>query len=83
MDAAGEFVDVRALAAEVEDADLGIGYTTIEPRLRVWLWKGMSASASGKPMIESVWNIYGDIYNTARGFPEPWEELLTLFLQYR
>jgi hypothetical protein len=32
-----EFIDVGALASEVEDADLGIGYTTVESRLRVGL----------------------------------------------
>jgi len=37
VDAAGELVDVGALAAQVEDADLGIGHTTVEARLRVWL----------------------------------------------
>jgi len=37
MDAQGEFIDVGALAAEVEDADLGIGNTTIEAGLGIWL----------------------------------------------
>lgn len=30
MDAAGEFVDVGALAAEIEDADLGVWHTAVE-----------------------------------------------------
>ena len=30
VDAEREFIDVRTLAAEVEDTDLGIGDTTIE-----------------------------------------------------
>jgi hypothetical protein len=35
MDAEGEVVDVGALAAEIEDADLGVRYTTVEPALGV------------------------------------------------
>lgn len=38
MDAAREFVDVRALAAKVEDTDLWIRHTTVEAGLRVWLY---------------------------------------------
>ena len=30
MDAEGEFIHVGALAAQVEDADFGIGHTTVE-----------------------------------------------------
>jgi len=37
VDAEREFVDVRTLAAKVEDADLGVGHTTVEARLGVWL----------------------------------------------
>ena len=37
MDAQGEFIDGGTLAAEVEDADLGIGNTTIEARLWIRL----------------------------------------------
>jgi hypothetical protein len=37
VDAQGELVDVRTLSAKVEDADLGIRYTTVEPRLGVRL----------------------------------------------
>ena len=32
-----ELIDGRALAAEIEDADLGIWHTAVEARLRVWL----------------------------------------------
>jgi hypothetical protein len=32
-----EFVDIGTLASEIEDADLRVGYTTVETRLRVWL----------------------------------------------
>ena len=39
MDAQGEVVNLRTLAAEIEDADLGVGDTTVEPRLRVRLEK--------------------------------------------
>jgi hypothetical protein len=35
VDAEGEVVDVRLLAAEIEDADLGVRYTTVEPALGV------------------------------------------------
>jgi hypothetical protein len=37
VDAEREVVDGRALTAEVEDADLGVRHTTVEPRLRVRL----------------------------------------------
>ena len=37
VDAERELVDVRALAAKVEDTDLGVGHTTVEAGLRVWL----------------------------------------------
>jgi len=37
VDAEGELIDSRALAAEVEDADLRVGYTAVEARLGVWL----------------------------------------------
>ena len=30
MDAEGEFVDIGLLAAEIEDSNLGIWYTTVE-----------------------------------------------------
>lgn len=38
VDAAGELVDICALAAEVENADLRVGHTTVEAGLRVWLY---------------------------------------------
>jgi hypothetical protein len=37
VDAQGELVDVRTLPAKVEDTDLGVRYTTVEPRLGVRL----------------------------------------------
>lgn len=37
MDAEREFIDVRTLAAKVEDADFGVWYTTVEAGLWVWL----------------------------------------------
>lgn len=37
MNAQGEVVDVGTLATEIEDANLGVGYTTVEARLRVRL----------------------------------------------
>ncbi len=41
VDAAREVVDVGALAAEIEDSDLGVGHTTVEARLGVRLWRSM------------------------------------------
>jgi hypothetical protein len=35
-----EFIDVSALASEIEDTDLGIGDTTVESRL----WVGLQSS---------------------------------------
>jgi len=39
VDAEREVIDGSALAAEIEDADLGVGHTTVEARLRVRLGK--------------------------------------------
>lgn len=44
MDAERELVDVGLLATEIEDANLGVGYTTVEARLRVRL---LSMTVSG------------------------------------
>jgi len=37
VDAERKFIDVGALSAQVEDADLGVGDTTVEPGLRIRL----------------------------------------------
>ena len=37
MDAEREVIDLGALSAQIEDSDLGIGDTTVEPGLRVRL----------------------------------------------
>lgn len=37
VDAEGEFIDVGTFAAQVENADFGIGDTAIEAGLGVWL----------------------------------------------
>ena len=37
MDAEGEFIDVGTLAAQIENANLGIRDTTVEAGLRIWL----------------------------------------------
>ena len=37
MNAEGKFIDVGTLAAEIEDADFGIGDTTVEAGLGIWL----------------------------------------------
>ena len=39
MDAEREFIDVGSLAAEIEDTNLGIGYTAVEARFGIWLYK--------------------------------------------
>lgn len=44
MNAEGELVDVGLLATEIEDANLGVGNTTVEARLRVRL---LSITVSG------------------------------------
>lgn len=43
MNAGGELVDVRTLTAKIEDANLGVGHTTVETRLRVGLQRRKSA----------------------------------------
>lgn len=48
VDAEGKLVDVRTLAAQVENADLGVGDTTVEARLGVWLAVCLSVPASLK-----------------------------------
>ena len=37
VDAEREVIDVGALSAKIEDSDLGVGDTTVEPRLRIRL----------------------------------------------
>jgi hypothetical protein len=37
VNAEGEVIDLSTLAAQVEDANLGVGHTTVEPRLGVRL----------------------------------------------
>ena len=37
VDAEGEVVDVGTLTTKIEDTDLGVGYTTVEPGLGVGL----------------------------------------------
>ena len=41
MDAQGEVVHVGLLTTQIEDANLGVGHTTVEPRLRVRLEDGL------------------------------------------
>jgi hypothetical protein len=50
VDAQGEIVDVGALAAEIEDADLRVRYTTVEPALGV-LQSGQSAILHLQPIF--------------------------------
>ncbi len=37
VDAEGKFIDVGTLATQIENADFGIGDTTVEARLGIWL----------------------------------------------
>ena len=37
MNTKRELIDIRTFAAEIEDADLGVGDTTVEARLGIWL----------------------------------------------
>ena len=56
VDAEGEVVDVGTLATQVEDADLGVGDTTVEPRLGV--------------RLESILLAFTDSHRFARAQPE-------------
>lgn len=46
VDAEREVVDVGALSAQIEDADLGVGDTTVEPRLGIRLVLAVSVATS-------------------------------------
>lgn len=48
MHAEREFIHIRTLAAEVEDANLGIGHTTVEARFGIWLLKNTIVSSETK-----------------------------------
>ena len=37
MNAKRELVDIGTFAAEIKDADLGVGDTTVEARFGIWL----------------------------------------------
>jgi hypothetical protein len=39
VDAEREFIDVGAFAAQVEDADFGVGDTTVEAGFGIWLYR--------------------------------------------
>jgi hypothetical protein len=47
VDAEREVIDVGALSAQIEDADLGVGDTTVEPRLGIRLVLAVSVATSG------------------------------------
>ena len=50
MDAERELIDVRALAAEIEDANLWVWHTTVEAGLGVWLSRSaLSVSVLSPP----------------------------------
>lgn len=52
VDAEGEFVDIGALSSEIEDANLGVRYTTVESGFRIGLWN-VSLSAHQWPNGQS------------------------------
>jgi len=47
VDAEREVIDVGALSAKIEDSDLGVGDTTVEPRLGIRLVLAVSVATSG------------------------------------
>jgi len=47
VDAEREFVDIGTLSPKIEDTNLGVRYTTVESRLRVWLVLAISVASSG------------------------------------
>ena len=47
VNAEGELVDVGLLATEIEDANLGVGHTTVEARLGVGLVLAVAVAAGG------------------------------------
>jgi hypothetical protein len=55
VNAEGELVDVGLLATEIEDANLGVGHTAVEARLRVRLSSmtvsGMFSRSSFPPSL--------------------------------
>ena len=46
VDAEREFIDVGTLAAQIEDANFGIGDTTVEAGLGIWLQEGLKISSA-------------------------------------
>ena len=44
VNAEREAIDVRLLSAEIEDTDLGVGYTTVEPGLGIRLNETLSVT---------------------------------------
>jgi hypothetical protein len=53
VDAEGEVVDAGTLAAEIEDPDLGVGYTTVEAGLGERLRKGKYKSQSFCSVVDN------------------------------
>jgi len=49
VDAQGELVDIGLLATEIEDANLGVGHTTVEPGLGVRLVLAVPVATGGSP----------------------------------
>jgi hypothetical protein len=49
VDAEREVVDVGALTTEIENADLGVGYTTVEPALGVLIPSQSAISPRANP----------------------------------
>ena len=54
VDAQREVVDVGTLAAEIEDSDLGVGDTTVEPRLGIRLQRSKVSILSSRDIMSDV-----------------------------
>jgi hypothetical protein len=55
VNAEGELVDVRTLSAKIEDTDLGVGDTTVESGLRVWLVLAVTVTSRGTTSHLECW----------------------------
>ena len=53
--AEGEFVDVGTLAAQIENADFGIGHTAVEAGLGIWLWEDSDLAVFLNDREEGSW----------------------------
>jgi hypothetical protein len=78
VDAEGELVNVGTLAAKVEDADFGVGYTTVEARLGV-LKPGVSFALPLIPFSPSL-NVPACSCSTGSNGRDVWPSCRLLYL---